>query len=91
MNQFQIQQQVLDLLKSHCSALPHTMSFQYKKQAIAIQVQAWRLLRCIKTQAKKAAIRTKWNDLCQSGCDSSMTRQTRLATNKEGDKTTFTM
>jgi hypothetical protein len=67
------------------------MPFQYKKQAIAIQAQAWRLLRCIKTQAKKAAIRTKWNDLCRSGRDSSMTRQTRIATNKEGDKTTFTM
>jgi hypothetical protein len=67
------------------------MPFQYKKQAIAIQAQALRLLRCIKTQAKKAAIRTKWNDLCRYGRDSSMTRQTRIATNKEGDKTTFTM
>jgi hypothetical protein len=67
------------------------MLFQYKKQAIAIQAQALPLLRCIKTQAKKATIRTKWNDLCRSGSDCSMTGKTRIETNKEVDKNTFTM
>ncbi|RFS25468.1 hypothetical protein EHZ77_15975 [Aeromonas dhakensis] len=67
MHLLQIEQQVFDLLKSHQVALLYVVPIQYKKQAIASQAKARPLLCCIKKPAKKAAIDTKWNDLCQPG------------------------
>ncbi|MBC6486835.1 hypothetical protein A9Z50_04630 [Aeromonas hydrophila] len=74
MHLLQIEQQVFDLLKSHQVALLYTVPFKYKKQAIAIQAKAQPLLCCIKPVAKKAAIDTKWNDLCRPGGDKRMSR-----------------